>query len=313
MLYWSTEPNDNPHYVKLLGLWQGMTGAKLCTATARANEEWVRELVDYYSREPVVPWPRISVLTRRIMNRLHKTFTPMELRDTTLLMQQSDGEDLRAKVPGGRDRMLKRLVAADDLRDVDFENLPEGFEPPQGSIACVSGLLVNMVNRTVKLISPCYTTMEYTYGYRVYDETTFHGSEGFAAALRRLIGRSMVVRPYPEMPVRWRDDLKMVPRPDGFTLLSPTTRRDFRRGEVHRRVAELIEPGDLNYGQVCDALSDNPQIGPLNAAVLLDSLFRRGYMCEMAITRDYRARREVADAALRDPAPVRDVTVATDP
>jgi len=29
MLYWSTEPNDNPHYVKLLGVLQRMTGAKL--------------------------------------------------------------------------------------------------------------------------------------------------------------------------------------------------------------------------------------------------------------------------------------------
>ena len=300
MLYWSTEPNDNPHYVKLLEFWQRLTGATLCTATARAGEAWVRELIDFYSRGPS-QWPRISVLSRGIMRRLHRAFTPIEMRDTTLLMQQKDAEVFRAKVPGGRDRMLRQLVDADDLRDVDFENLPEGFEPPQGTIACISGPLVNMVRRTIKLISPCYTTMEYRYGYRVFDETFFDGPEDFEVALKRIIRRSMVVRPYPEMPVRWRDDLKAIPRPDGFTLLSPTTRRDFRRGELHRHTAELVGRGDRTYEQVFDALSDNPRIGPMVAISMLDSLFGKGYLCELAITRDYRARREAEDASVREP------------
>ena len=330
MLYWSTEPHDNPHYVKLLGLWEESTGAMLCTATARAGVDWVRELIDYYSTGPV-PWPRISVLSRGMLRRLHAAFSPMELRDTQMLMQQKDvkahrtveaprteeapgegeGEGIKVrarwrgaghKVPGGREKMLQQLVGADDLRNVDFENRPEGFEPPQGSIACISGTLVNMVNRTVKLISPCYTTRQYPYGYRVFDEATFDdGPEGFEAALKRIIGRSMVVRPYPEMPMRWRDDLKVVPQPDGVTLLSPTTQRDFRRGELHVRTAELIGRGDLTYEQVFDALSDDPRIGPMVALSMLDALFRKGLLCEVAITRDYRARREAQDASLREP------------
>ena len=307
MLYWSTEPKDNPHYVRLLGLWEEHTGAALCTATARADVEWIRELVGYYSSRPrgAMPWPRISVLSRNIMRRLHKAFTPMELRDTTLLMQQKESEAIRRKVPGGRERMLRRLVESDDLRDVDLENIPEGFDPPQGSIACVSGLLVNLVNRTLKLISPCYTTMDYPYGYRVFDETTFEDSpEGFEVALRRVVDRSMVVRPYPEMPVRWRDDLKVVSQPDGFTLLSPTTRRDFRRGEIHRHVGVLIDRGDLTHSEIFEALSDNVQVGPMAAMAMLDSLFDKGYMCELAITQDYRTRQEAANPLLRESVPL---------
>ena len=300
MLYWSTEPHDNPHYVKLLKFWQRLTGAMLCTATARAGVDWVRELIDFYSTGPV-PWPRISVLSRGMLRRLHRAFTPLEMRDTMLLMQQKDAEVFRSKVPGGRDRMLRQLVDADDLRDVDFENPPEGFQPPQGSIACISGLLVNMVRRTIKLISPCYTTMEFRYGYRVFDETTFDSPEGFEVALKRMIARSMVVRPYPEMPMRWRDDLKAVAQPDGFTLVSPTTRRDFRRGELHLRTGELVDRGDLTYEQVFDSLSDNPKIGPMVAMSMLDSLFGKGYLCELAITRDYRARQEAGDASTREP------------
>ena len=301
MLYWSTEPHDNPHYVKLLRYWQNMTGAILCTATARSGEDWVRELIEYYSEGPV-PWPRISVLSRKIMYRLHKAFTPLQMRDTSLLMQQKESEELRGKVPGGRDRMLKQLVDADDLRNVDFENIPDGFEPPQGSIACISGLLVNMVHRTVKMISPCYTTMRYRYGYRVFDETTFGPDDDFERALRRMIDRSLVTRPYPEMPMRWRDDLKPVPHPDGITLLSPTTRRDFRKGEVHLVTADLIGRGDLTYAEVLDTLSEHEQIGPMAAMAMLNSLFDKGFLCEMAITRDYRARREAADPSLREQA-----------
>ena len=304
MLYWNTEPHDNPHYVKLLGLWERLTGTKLCTTTARAGEDWIRELLDYYSKGQPAPWPQISVLTRSIMRRLHRTFTPMEMRDAPLRMQQKDSESYRAKVPSGREKMLERLVRIKDLRDMDFENLPEGFEPPQTSVACVSGLLVNMVNRTVKLISPCYTTLEYRYGYRVFDETTFDGPEDFEVALKRMAKRSMVIRPYPEMPVRWRDDLKMVPQPDGFTLLSPTTRRDFRRGELHVRTGELVGRGDRSYGQVFEELSDNPQIGPIVAMTMLDSLFDKGYLCELAITRDHRARQEARDGSLREEAAI---------
>ena len=304
LLYWNTEPHDNPHYVELLAFWEGITGAKLCTSTARAGVDWVRKLIRYYGDGPngPLPWPRISVLSRGIMRRLHRAFTPMELRDVTLLMQQKDSESYRSKVPSGRKRMLRQLANIKDLRNVDFENLPEGFEVPQGSVACVSGLLLNMVNRTLKLISPCYTTLEFPYGYRVYDETTFDSAEDFGAALKRVIGRSMAARPYPEMPVRWRDDLKAAPHPDGFTLLSPTTRLDFRRGGLHRRAAELIGDGGLTYGEAAEALAEAPGAGPIEAALLLDSLFAKGYLCELAITRDYRARREARDRSLLEPA-----------
>src|SRR3546814_5381435 len=38
LLYWSTEPHDNPHYIDFLREYEKVTGATLCTATARFNE-----------------------------------------------------------------------------------------------------------------------------------------------------------------------------------------------------------------------------------------------------------------------------------
>ena len=291
MLYWSTEPADNPAYVRMLGDWQDITGATLCTATARAGEEWVEQLQAFYSRAST-PWPRISVLSRNIMRKLHKRFSPMEMRDTTLLMQQADGEFQRKKVPGGREKMLQRLIDAHDVRSCDPDNIPNDLDIPQGSIACVSGLLINMVNRSIKLISPCYSSREHPYGYRVFDETHFEGLEDFEVKLARMLDRSMVISPYMGMPMKWRDDLKYIPREDGFILQSPTVQRVFSKGSAHKVVGEMVAAGNRSYGEIFDALSDDPEIGPLAAAALLNGLFERGYLCELVITEDYRARHE---------------------
>ena len=107
-----------------------------------------------------------------MMYRLYRQFTPDEFRDVGMLMQQKDSEEHRVKVPGGREKMLARLDGYGDLRDKDADDEGDTFVP-QGSIACVSGFLINLVERTLKLISPCYTTREYPYGYRVFAEASF--------------------------------------------------------------------------------------------------------------------------------------------
>jgi radical SAM family RiPP maturation amino acid epimerase len=289
MLYWSTEPADNPAYVRILEDWQDITSATLCTATARADADWVAALQGFYTRSNA-PWPRISVLSRNIMRKLHRTFTPRQMRDTSLLMQQSDAEFMREKVPGGRAKMLQRLIESDDLRRINPDDDATGLDIPQGSIACISGPLVNMVNRTIRLISPCYTSAEHPYGYRVYDQIAFDGPEDFAAKLALMVERSMVKEPYAEMPVKWRDDLKFTPREDGFTLQSRTVQRDFRKGAAHQAVGALVAAGQHSWGNIVEALADDPEVGPFAALAVLGALFDRGYLCELAISADHRAR-----------------------
>ena len=46
-----------------------------------------------------------------------------------------------------------------------------------GTIACVSGFLFNMVERNVRLISPCNASERWPLGYRIYDEGTFTDGE----------------------------------------------------------------------------------------------------------------------------------------
>lgn len=278
LLYYSTEPNDNSHYIDFMKAYHEITGRVVCTSTARYDEAWIRNLVAYY-REGSYPWPRISVLSRKVMQRLHQQFTPDEFRDVTLVMQQRDNEPLREKVPGGRPKMLERLH---NLAD---SHAPEDVPPvdgslPQGSIACVSGFLINMIEKTVKLVSPCYTTMQYPYGYRVFDEAQFETVSDFDRIIRAMVDRKMMAKPYPSMPMRFRDDLRYRPQDNGFELTSRYFVHPFKGEQVWGPLGELMARGNLTYGEVCDMLLDTYQCNPMIVAVMIQNLFDRGFLDE---------------------------------
>lgn len=282
LLYWSTEPADNPHYVEFMKEYQEVTGCSVCTATARADEKWVSDLLAHY-RPQNQPWPRISVLTRSIMYKIHKRFTPDEARDMTLLMQQKDGEEARMKVPGGRDKMLAKLDTYDDMREMEIERRPEDMVVPQGSIACVSGFLINIIEKSIKLISPCYTTKERRYGYRVFDEVSFTDGADFDRQIVSMIERKMVFEPYDAMPMRFRDDLRYRPRPDGFQL---TTRHEVHHllgDEAYAPLGELLNQGTLTYAELIDQLVDERGLNPMMVVAAIKGLFDEGFLCEMEV------------------------------
>ena len=281
LLYWSTEPHDNPHYIDFMKTYQAITGVPVCTSTARFDEEWILSLIRFY-RPHSLPWPRISVLSKKVMQRLHRQFTPDMLRDVTLLMQQRDSEELREKVPGGRPKMLQRLDSIQDLRTMEEGNEAEN-SAPQGSIACVSGFLINIIDKTIKLTSPCYTTPQYPYGYRVYDEATFETGQDFVHELQRMIARKMAVAPYPDMPLQFRDDFLYQPKPHGFDLVSPFQRQHFQDNPVWRPLGDILAQGDLTYQQTCNKLLEIHQCNPILVAVMIKNLFDRGFLNELDI------------------------------
>jgi radical SAM family RiPP maturation amino acid epimerase len=281
LLYWSTEPADNPNYIDFMREFEQITGATVCTATARADEKWVGDLIEFYSRGPL-PWPRISVLTKSLMYKLHKKFTPEQARDMVMLMQQKDSEEFRAKVPGGREKMLARLTQYKDLRETEVDKKPDDHFVPQGSIACVSGFLINMLARTVKLISPCYTTMQYRYGYRVFAEATFEDADDFRRIINDMAGRKMVLEPYDEMPMRFRDDLRYREKPDGFTVVSPNQVHHCVGHRVQKPLGTLIAEGTYTYGEIVDRLISEGH-DPFQVVAVIKGLFDQGFLDELQV------------------------------
>jgi hypothetical protein len=49
----------------------------------------------------------------------------------------------------------------------------------------------DLVDRTIQVISPGYTSERWPYGYRIHDELTFNDAEDFPRVVQQLINRNM--------------------------------------------------------------------------------------------------------------------------
>ncbi|MFM7367425.1 MAG: radical SAM family RiPP maturation amino acid epimerase, partial [Sphaerospermopsis kisseleviana] len=106
---------------------------------------------------------RFSILSLKILDKLHEAFTPEELAFVGLVIQNQEAGIEKASA--GRMREYNQRQATKKEQVVD-ESLP-------GTNACVSGFLLNMVHHSVKLVSPCPASDRFPNGYQVHDQATF--------------------------------------------------------------------------------------------------------------------------------------------
>lgn len=274
--YYGTEPHDNPNYIDFLRQYEKMTGYPLCTSTAFPTDaKWLRELLAFYhDRDCPLPWPRLSVLSKSMLLKIHDLYTPEELVHVELLMQLKD--DPRKKVTGGR-----ILEEQSGLRGLQPEQFFEQ-EVPQGSISCVSGFLINFVKLTIQVVSPCYTTKRWPYGYRVFDETTFKlEAEDFRDTVEKLIERNMPTSfPKTEL-MQFREDLKYEEAEKGFKLTSPNQVHHFNNAEIHIPLGFLISEGKHTFDDIMDIMQKEHAANPMVLLSVLNSLFDKGFLNEI--------------------------------
>lgn len=271
--YYATEPYDNPHYLNYLQDYYDITGSVLCTSTAVCTDKtWVDNLIAFY-RKWDKPWPRLSVLSTKILRTIHENHSPDDLRDVELAMQMKDSE--YPKISGGR--IFKQN---DDMRIRDNTNYLQGIIP-QGTIACVSGFYINLVKKTIKLVSPCYTSERWPYGYRIFDETYFTTTEDFHKAILDIIERSMPKSPRPDMPLKLRDDLVYRQSTKGFELVSPFQIHHFYDKKIFHAAGNLMASPHVTYQRAIDLLVDKYGQNPFEVHAVLDHLFDDGFLDEV--------------------------------
>jgi radical SAM family RiPP maturation amino acid epimerase len=159
--YWASDPFDNPDYEKFCLDFYEIFGFFPQTTTAQPLKDIVRtRSLLKLSREKGYPLNRFSILSLKMLDRVHKEFSAEELALVDLVLQNPEADKIKAYTGKIRERSLEKGET-----DNEF--------PDQGTIACVSGFLFNMVDRSVKLISPCNASERWPLGYIVYDEGTF--------------------------------------------------------------------------------------------------------------------------------------------
>jgi radical SAM family RiPP maturation amino acid epimerase len=196
--YWATDPLDHPdyevfcrHFYRLLGGWPRTT-----TALAGRQTQRARALLAE-SHQHGCRTDRLSVLSKGDLRRIYEAFSPDELLDVDLIIHFSGSQLMRSAA--GRARHPRRGRAA------DFPALPEDA----GTIACVSGFLVELPARRVRLITPCRATENYPLGYVVVGEARFETAADFAQSLQDLSSpQRLETIPTRDRKLRFRSDLR---------------------------------------------------------------------------------------------------------
>jgi radical SAM family RiPP maturation amino acid epimerase len=229
ILYWATDPLDNPDYERFLAAWEERVGQPPQTTTAQPlrHLDRVRALVAR-SQGAHAGSMRISVLSLPVLRRLFATFTPEELLGTELVLQ----------MPDAASRLSRAGRAASSPRTRGAGRLEPDDDDATRTIACASGFLVNMAARKVRMITPCHASPQAPEGYRCVGEGSFTSGAEFRALLGTLVAAQVPAPLTGDTRLRLRPPLRYQLAFDGFDLHTVSHRLRLRS----RPGLEIIGP-----------------------------------------------------------------------
>lgn len=182
-LYFATEPFDNPEYECFLSDYHKMFGSYPQTTTAAADRdpERIRKFLaqigqDALRHEAAV---RFSVTTLEQMKKIHHLFSPQELIYIEILC--NNPESSFEYCYAGRSREWKKKPPDKNFTD-DF------------SCVCVNGFVVNICERTIRIISPCIPDETNPYGYLEFGRIEFTDAEEYGQKMKKVIEENMAER-----------------------------------------------------------------------------------------------------------------------
>lgn len=193
-LYWATEPFDNPDYEVFADMFCDVVGVYPPTTSAIPMKDPARTRAFLQKSQMMGAWQnRFSVLSVPMMNKVHQEFSASELALVECL--PLNRETGFAYGMAGR---FREAVAAKPELAVRYrekansmewaEEYTEGGDPDQhGTICCVTGLLVKMVEGTVSVISGCTADDDHPTGIRTYLTESFSDIASFREALSRCL------------------------------------------------------------------------------------------------------------------------------
>ncbi len=230
--YWATDPFDNPDYEKYCCDFHNILGIFPSTTTAQSlkDPERTRAFLKLSNKKGCL-LNNFSILSLKMLNEVHKEFSAEELKFVRLALQNKEANTIKANAGRTRERNLKKREKNSEFSE-------------QGTIACVTGFLFNMVDRSVRLISPCNADDRWPLGFIVYDEGTFLDAEDLKALLERMMVDNMPLTVRSSDLISFADDLKYESLADGFQLSTKFKTFKFRNQLYLRDLGEVIHKGD---------------------------------------------------------------------
>lgn len=271
--YWATEPFDNPNYLDFLQDYKDIVGVLPQTTSAVATRDlvWTRRLMDMIKAGNALP-SRFSIINSKTLRDLHRMFSPEELVRNELLMQLKESSYGKAR-------------AGKTLKKVNSPGKKEaGLQVNEGvsSIACVSGYLVSMMDRTIKLVSPCQASEQWPMGFRIHDEGTFGDAKDFGAFITGSISKHMPSSLPIDKPVAFRNGLAYEQTENGFILSSQASAHSFTGDEFVARLGDMVAEGIHSPAQIVGALVDSGA-DIFGVRGTLSDLYDKGFLEDMVV------------------------------
>lgn len=272
--YHATDPTDNPDYSLFTRDFLNIFGALPQTTTARPlkNTAWTREVLLMHQEGSSGHVDRFSVLSTQALYKIHKAFSPEELLNVRMVLHN---EGTLNKVISGRtldkQGQLSEETQAESLPDESVVTLP------QYSIECTCGYLVNMVEQSIKLISPCNASEQWPRGYKIHKAGTFRNASDFRNFINSSIEECMPEHLAKDDFIAFREGLQYEPCVDGFSLTSRYRKHDMLGNQHFSRLGELLLEGNHTTGEVTDMLIKNG-MPMLSAISWLDELYQGGLL-----------------------------------
>jgi radical SAM family RiPP maturation amino acid epimerase len=269
-LYWATDPLDNPDYERFLTDFHDVLGRCPQTTTAQGQKdiERTRRLLRL-SHAMGSSIDRFSIIALNSLNRIHEGFTPEELLRVECIPQNREAADYQRKAYAGRARKFAQKRKA------------ELVEPEDAStIACVSGFLFNMIDRSVQLVTPCSANERWPLGYWVLDRGTFDTPAELRELLETMINS--------KMRAALRVDDKVLLRRDIAVRVEDGVLYADSRG-LNTRIAGQTDPDDLaamladgghTAGDIALRRENHAGVPLTTTLAILDSLFAEGLIDE---------------------------------
>jgi hypothetical protein len=134
-----------------------------------------------------------------------------------------------------------------------------------------------MVDRSVKLISPCNADERWPLGYIVYDEGTFSDVDDLKALLERMIADNMPLTVRPSDLISFRRDLQYTSLPDGFQLSTKIKTFNFCNDPYLKELGKVIHKGDKTAQEIA-SLFDICGVSSTYTFETLNLMFKKGVL-----------------------------------
>jgi radical SAM family RiPP maturation amino acid epimerase len=273
--YWATDPLDNPDYEKFCLDFARICGRFPQTTTAQAHKhiERVRKLLKV-SREYGCKVNRFSILSLGLFKAIVLAFTPEELLHTELITQNMEAKSMQSN--SGRARGSRRLEKKAEFNG----HQDDSWKEDPGTIACVSGFLINMLLKRVRLITPAPSSDRWPNGYWVFEEGHFTDGASLRGLLEGMIARCMPTALRASSPVRFRPDLLFALTEEGFSLKAWGVTTTFSSWPGVREIGRAVAADDRTAAEILIDLEDQYDLPAEETMHFLNHLFDQGLLDE---------------------------------